>query len=223
MSQALAGADGPGEEWKYDALGIQWINTMTEVVRKATGQNASQIWKEQFHEHLGFDSLTFDDADSMWATGAVGTCRDFARLGQLMLNGGHWKGIQEPIVSETYIAEMSKPQTKYAPYTNYSNPCYGLLTWLTDEGKLAANSPYSGAACTSPSGVETPFPQGSPQDTYFAGGALGQIVMVVPSHNMVVVSMGVNTKANDVPVWISEGFCKNNVFPNCSPETSILL
>jgi len=220
MSQALAGADGPGEEWKYDAVGIEWINRMTEVIPAATGKNASEIWKEQFEARLGFDSLTFNDTDSVWATGSVGTCRDYARLGQLMLNKGSWKDVDEPIVSEEYIKQMSTPQTKYEPYTNYSNPCYGLLTWLTDVGKVGADMPRP---CKSPSGTETPFPLGSPSDIYFGGGMLGQIIMVVPSHNMVAVTMGRDKTANDVPVWISEGLCKNKVFEDCGDKAQVLV
>lgn len=215
MSQALAGEDGPGEDWEYDAIGIRWINAMPLVVEAATGKKASEIWKAEFEGRLGFDDdLTFYDANEVWATGAKGTCRDFARLGQLMVNKGSWRGVDEPIVSEEFVTAMSTPQTRYAPYTTYANPCYGLLTWLTDVGT------DTNVTCKSPSGGETPFPPGSPSDTYFAGGLHGQIIMVVPSQNMVVVSMGDNKKANDVPVWISEGFCKSGVFEGCSQEMS---
>jgi len=216
MSQALNGDDGPGQDWAYDTIGTRWIDRMTNVVKAATNKSASEIWKEQFEAHLGFDKLSFVDANYEWATGSSGTCRDYARLGQLMLNRGSWKNVSEPIVSPSFIDEMSSPQTKYKPYANYSNPCYGLLTWLTNEGK------DSDVACKSPSGSETSFPEGSPSDTFFAGGMHGQIIMVVPSHSLVVVSMGNDKVANDVPVWISEGFCQHNVFKNCSAKTVLV-
>ena len=116
------------------------INTMARVVPAATGRNASQIWLEELQAPLGLSkdfiwggtSPLGGDAspDSAWAYGSSGTCRDYARIMQLALNKGRWKGVQEPIVSADYIEQMTTPQTKYSPHEAYSNPCYGLLTWL---------------------------------------------------------------------------------------------
>merc|ERR1712139_360446 len=109
-------------------------------------------WREQFHVPLGLsDSFTWDAPDSMWATGAHSTCRDYARVGQLMLNKGRWKGVDSPIVSEDYIHQLSIPETRYGNYKNYSNPCYGLLTWLSTS--YEGNPKYPGI-CKTPSGPE---------------------------------------------------------------------
>ena len=139
MSQSLGG-DSPGAKWYYDAEGTGWINTMARVVPAATGRNASQIWLEELQAPLGLSkdfiwggtSPLGGDAspDSAWAYGSSGTCRDYARIMQLALNKGRWKGVEEPIVSADYIEQMTTPQTKYRPHEAYSNPCYGLLTWL---------------------------------------------------------------------------------------------
>lgn len=219
MSQSLAGSHGAGEKWKYDAIGHMWINTMANVTLAATGVKPTQIWKEQFEIPLGFDSLTFDGADTMWADGSMGTCRDYARLGQLMLNKGKWKGLEKPIISEEYMHELSTPQTHYDPYPEYSNPCYGLLTWLTNVGKVSDDTPYPGR-CHTPDtyvGIDPPspaLPKGSPPDVFFAAGLQGQITMVLPSHNAVVVSMGATSVLQEdyVPVDMYNGFCKYKVF-----------
>lgn len=222
MSQALAGADGPGEAWSYDAVGTKWINTMTEVIVAATGKKPSEIWAEHFQGKLGFDSLTFDDVDSVWATGSVGTCRDFARVGQLMLNMGRWQGQDEPIVGEAYMRELSTPQTEYAPYTQYANPCYGLLTWLTDVGKQGDDTPYPGT-CLFPDGTEaTPFPKGSDPGVFSAAGMFGQIVMALPKHNAVAVTMGFSLNQQLVPNWMYEGFCKGKVFEDCEAPEAVV-
>lgn len=217
MSQALAGKDAPGENWEYDAVGIEWINHMARVVPAATGKKPSDIWQQNFTEPLGFDSLTFDTSDSVWATGSKGTCRDYARLGQLMLNKGHWKDVEKPIVGEDFIHELSTPQTRYGDYANYSNPCYGLLTWLTTVGKQGDEFP---GICKTPDGqLDIPgarFPVGSPNDVFLAAGMFGQIVMVLPSHNAVVVSMGFNLNQQLVPVWIYNALCIGKVFEECT-------
>merc|ERR1719329_536146 len=121
MSQALAGEHGPGEAWEYDAAGTRWINHMIKVTESAAGQKPSQIWSEQFQGPLGLSDAFKWPADESWAAGSVGTCRDYARVGQLLLNQGRWKGQDQPVVGEDYIQALSTPETRYDPYTNYSN------------------------------------------------------------------------------------------------------
>jgi CubicO group peptidase (beta-lactamase class C family) len=80
----------------------------------------------------------------------VGCGRDWARLGNLYLQDGLWKG--ERILSEGYVKFVSTP----AP------------TWVAD--KLD----------------QYPVPRAS----YYMAGAGGQITMIVPSHDLVVVRLG---------------------------------
>jgi CubicO group peptidase (beta-lactamase class C family) len=57
------------------------------------------------------------------------TPRDLARIGQLMVQGGRWKGRQ--IVPEAWIRESTRPsQSLY--------PDYGFLWWLNVPGGYAA-------------------------------------------------------------------------------------
>merc|ERR1712072_744424 len=80
------------------------------------------------HKRLGLsEQFKFSSVDINWFTGATGSCRDWARFGQLIINGGEWDGT--PLIASKWIEEMSVP-VKYAPYNEYSNPCYGLLVWL---------------------------------------------------------------------------------------------
>lgn len=212
MSQALSGNDGPGEKWEYDASGVKWINTMAEVVRKATGMQVEDIWKTEFQKPLGLSNVfTWPYPDKNWASGSKGTCRDYARIGQLLLNKGIWTNPSEPIVSPDYVQEMHTPQTRYEPYKNYSNPCYGLLTWLnTNPGGDRGNPKYPGICPKVPK--RGYFPEGAPTDVFLAVGVHGQDIMVVPDHNMVVVTMG--NAQDDFPVapTLYEAVCK--MFPN---------
>merc|ERR1711869_113571 len=86
---------------------------------------------------------------------------------------------------------MTVPQTKYAPYKNYSNPGYGLLTWLNPH--LNETAEYPGLTKIPPMDPippESDMPHGVDKNMYFLGGALGQITFVVPEDNLVAVTMG---------------------------------
>lgn len=43
----------------------------------------------------------------------------------------------------------------------------------------------------------------------------GQIVMVLPKHNAVAVTMGFSLNQQLVPGWMYEGFCNGSVFEEC--------
>ena len=56
------------------------------------------------------------------------TARDFARIGQLMLDGGKWRGTQ--VVPAEWVAESVRASQSFMPY--------GLLWWLNVPGGFAA-------------------------------------------------------------------------------------
>lgn len=217
MSQAIGGRNAPGEDWEYDAAGGAWINQMPAVVKAATGMKASEIWQDKFQKALG-TNITWNSADSVWAYGSKGTCRDYARMGQLMLNRGSWKGVSGPLISPDYIGTLSTPQTKDAPYANYTNPCYGLLTWLSnnvqEDGKYPGKCKMFGVPASG-SRPSSEFPKGTPEDVFYADGMYGQVTMVIPSHNAVVVSMGYSSQGKgeyEVPTDMYKGLCLASVF-----------
>mmetsp|Transcript_126495 Transcript_126495/g.269819 ORF Transcript_126495/g.269819 Transcript_126495/m.269819 type:complete len:327 (-) Transcript_126495:32-1012(-) len=114
MSQALAGAHGPGEAWDYDTVGGLWLNHLPQVFRAATGLLPSVVWRDHFQGPLGLGpSFSWPNVDTSWAFGSHGTCRDYARLGQLLLNEGSWRGLDTPMVSSEYVRQMHTPQTRY--------------------------------------------------------------------------------------------------------------
>jgi hypothetical protein len=108
-----------------------------------------------------------------------------------MLNEGRWPGVNGSIVPADYIKAMTTPQTKFAPYKKYTNPMYGLLTWLNPHlNETAAYPGMSKIPKNDPLPPEDNMPAGLDKNMYFLGGALGQIVLVVPQDNLVAVSMG---------------------------------
>jgi len=224
MSQALDGTSRPGEAWAYDAIGNRWINHLAKVVT-AAAEKPSGLWQNQFHEPLGLaDNFKIGPIDHTFAYGASGTCRDWARIGQLMLNEGRWLGVNDIIVPANYVKEMITPQTKYAPYQNYSNPSYGLLTWLNP--RLNETAEYPGVSKIAPKDVVPPedsMPTGLDKNTYYLGGALGQVVMVVPSDNLVAVSMGLSPHidygALSVAVQMAKSLCP--LLKGCKPNATM--
>lgn len=189
MTQSLNGKDGPGESFSYDAVGTRWVNMLTKIVLAATGKHPSEIWKEEFAKPLGLgmagdSKFSWSVVDSQWDAGSVGTCRDYARIAQLFLNKGSWPGVGQ-IVTAEYIEQMTTPH-KFGKY-GYSNPCYGYLTWLNPD-----HIKYPGL-CYYP--IRSPvrgsnFPPSAPKTTFYLGGVFGQEAMVIPSHNVAVVTMG---------------------------------
>jgi hypothetical protein len=156
MSQALDGKHGPGEAWAYDAVGTRWINHLPKVFKNAVNREPKGVFEEAYRRPLGLsEEFSWGTVDSKWDAGSYGTCRDYARFGQLLLNLGQWPAANataagagatpQQLVSADYARQMSTPQTHYAPYANYSQPCYGLLTWLnTNPGSDRGSKEYPG-------------------------------------------------------------------------------
>jgi CubicO group peptidase (beta-lactamase class C family) len=90
-----------------------------------------------------------------------GTARDWARLGMLYLNDGMWMG--ERILPERFVKFVS---TLAPAWVAEGRPIYGGFFWINGDGS---------------------FPV--PEDAYFMAGAGGQYVIIVPSHELVVVKL----------------------------------
>ncbi|MFE7721899.1 serine hydrolase domain-containing protein [Nocardia rhizosphaerihabitans] len=108
--------------------------------------------------------------DTVWSTDREGhyiasaltdsTPRDWARIGQLILQNGNWNG--EQLLPEGWVSMLRQPSP--------DNPGYGGMVWLNGDGS---------------------WPQ-LPADAFAAIGGWGQYTMVIPSKDLVVVSMGFN-------------------------------
>jgi CubicO group peptidase (beta-lactamase class C family) len=89
-----------------------------------------------------------------------GTARDWARFGLLHLNDGVWQGTR--ILPEGWIDVITTP----APAD--PAPHYGGLFWLNRGGQ---------------------YPK-LPRDMYWPAGHHGQVVLVIPSRDTVIVRLG---------------------------------
>jgi len=101
-----------------------------------------------------------------------------ALLGELMLRMGRWDG--EQLINSDYVAQ--------AVTGTVANPGYGFLFWL-NEGNT-----YKIASVPTPLTIRHPIFPGSPRDTYAFCGMLGQLIVVVPSRDLVIIRNGLPTR-----------------------------
>lgn len=120
----VAMASVPGTNYVYK----EWdVILLSEVIKRAAGKSPYEICREFLYEPLGIKS-------GVWPQSPCGVCytitdgeedsdlsaRDLAKIGQLFMNGGNYKG--EKIVSGGYVKQALTPSC--------CNKGYGYLWWL---------------------------------------------------------------------------------------------
>ncbi len=163
-------AHAPGTHWNYtDANTL----LLSRLIRDASGGDAVStrafVQRELFdklgmqHAALEFDAAgTPIGASHLWAS-----ARDWARFGLLYLNDGVVGG--ERLLPQDWVAYSAR-QTPGADYVGY-----GAGFW-TNRG-----NGY---------GAGYRIQAGMPADAFMARGAQGQYVVIVPSHQLVIVRLG---------------------------------
>jgi len=173
----------PGVRHRYQS-GVTELLSL--IVSNAVGTTLSEyasekLWTPIGAEHDALWSLDRDNGIEKAYCCFNTNVRDFARIGQLILNKGKWNGKQ--VISEKFINEATTP-----------------AAWLKD-GDTERNVDFYGYQWWRivRSGIEVKY----------ARGILGQYIFVIPEKNMVVVRLGhkrdVKTENNyprDVEVWI---------------------
>lgn len=113
----------PGDKWAYSNEGAQLLSPILE---RAAGMPLAAYARERLFGPVGMETsmLMVDEYYNTVAIGGMHTrLREFARLGQLIANGGMWNG--EKIVSGEWIDEMTTGVEQ--------NPYYGYLWWVDEE------------------------------------------------------------------------------------------
>lgn len=176
----VAESDPVGTKFSYDSDTV--IDTLGLVLTAATGSPSEDFAQTQLIEPLNMQYTTWEtdkDGNLQAGFGVKSSCRDLARVGQLLLDGGTWRGQQ--ILSPDYIHHMTQPAYPEA------NSNYGFLTWLN----------WSEGTWYLPTGSgEGPMLKGAPENLYTATGLFGQIIMVVPDKDVVITTMGTTVELN---------------------------
>ena len=184
----------PGVNFIYQS-GVTQL--LAYIVEKATGEHLSSYVSRKLWTPLQAEE------DALWSLDHKGgmekayccfntNARDFARLGQLILNEGKWNGKQ--IISPQYIREATTPDYSlidkecHKPDCNEANKQYGFQFWRLEKNGM--NIPYM-------------------------RGLLGQYIFVIPDKDAIVVRLGHKKMKEytadqgypaDIDIWLNAAF-----------------
>ena len=158
----------PGERWYYSS-GTSNLVARLLARRLADAETDIQSFaRERLFAPIGAGSFTMEVDSAGNPVGSsymYATARDWARLGQLYLNGGEWNGAR--LLPEGWSEYVSSP-------TKASDGEYGAHFWLNRDGAAG----------------RTRWVPGLPEEVYSMAGHEGQYVFIIPDRNMVVVRTG---------------------------------
>ncbi len=130
----------PGETWSYVSIDTHVIGM---VVRGATGRDIPGLMEEKIIAPLGLEQDGFYVTDGAGVAfvlaGLNFTTRDYARFGQMILQGGVYNGTQ--VVPGDWIAESTAASAPTEP----GKTGYGFQWWLprdAHEGEFFAQGIY---------------------------------------------------------------------------------
>jgi CubicO group peptidase (beta-lactamase class C family) len=173
----------PGTVWAYNNAAIQ---TLDRVIRTATGTETATYAQERLFGPLGMTSTQMTADASKKSTqaffGMQSTCPDLARFGQLFAQEGEWDG--ERILPASWVEDAVGRSSQRL------NAAYGLLWWVNRTGPL--RDPVDAENPGLPPGVSGvgQLVPGAPESMYAALGFGGQVVLVDPTTQTVVVRLG---------------------------------
>lgn len=155
--------DQPGKTWRYRGGDTQLLAFVVEAATgMSVGDYASQkLWQPIGAKNPAYWSLDVENGHEKASCCFNSNARDFARLGQLYLQGGKWNGKQ--LVDSIFVQESIKPATYLADEEGKQIDKYGYQWWTLVHKGL---------------------------EVYYARGILGQYIFVIPQKNAVVVRLG---------------------------------
>lgn len=171
-------AHAPGTVWGYSNLGYVLLGHMLTEAAGGSAVAAERFARRQLFAPLGMAHTVIqaDASGTLIGSGSsYGTARDFARFGQLYLDHGVIDG--KRILPKGWVA-YTRSQTL--------DTGYGAGFWLNI--KHDTRVPVWHARWGMPQ---------VPEDMYYARGAFGQYVIIVPSQKLVVVRMGISLDYGD--------------------------
>ncbi len=156
----------PGQHFAYSS---GTTNILARLISERLGGEPSAFLDflgAEIIQPLGLENSILElDASGMFVGSSFvyASARDWARLGQLMLNGGVLNGRR--LLSEDWVRRAATPNT------SDNDPRYGYQFWLND-------------------GAEALRWPSLPKDAYAMQGNRAQVVMIIPSAEAVIVRLG---------------------------------
>jgi CubicO group peptidase (beta-lactamase class C family) len=118
----------PGEQFYYRDCDPHLVSY---VIQKMTGKTLEKWAKERLFDPLEIRDYYWDSDHTGITMGAHGLHlkpRDMAKIGQMVLENGHWNGIQ--IVDSTWIATSTQKQIETSHQTEPYVWDYGFYWWI---------------------------------------------------------------------------------------------
>lgn len=174
----LPAAHAPGAVWNYNTCGTTLVAAALGRVIAPTGapdarRAAFTRWmKDALFNRIGMTSaVTEFDSSGTFLGGSLvwANARDFARFGLLYLRDGVWEG--QRVLPDGWVDFARSPQPQ--PETD----TYGAGFWLT---------PPTGNGV----GLRSLIIGEGMRDAFSAQGRAGQVVLIVPSKDLVMVRLG---------------------------------
>jgi CubicO group peptidase (beta-lactamase class C family) len=169
-AEGSALAHTPGTFWSYSSGTSNLLAGILRTSLRGDLRAYHRFPREALFDRIGMRSAVLEtDAagDFVGSSFSYATARDWARFGLLHAQDGVWNG--ERLLPEGWVAFVRRP-TPAAP-----KGAYGAHWWLN------AGTPGAPA--------DRPYPS-LPPDLFYASGYEGQYVVVLPSHDLVVVRLG---------------------------------
>ena len=155
----------PGVIGRYRNTDPVLVNYLIRLAVEKRGDDYLSFPQRALFDKIGIRSMTIEpDPYGNFLTQGHDfmTARDWARLGNLYLQDGVWNG--ERILPAGFVKFVSTVAPAWAAD---KRPIYGGFFWLNGMGQWPV-----------------------PTSAYYMLGAGGQVVIIVPSHDLVVVRLG---------------------------------
>jgi len=163
VRETITAKSESGKNFEYQSINTQ---ILAYIIQNATGMKVSHyaernLWKKIGAENIAFWSLDHKQGDEKAFCCFNSTVRDFARIGQLILNLGKWNNTQ--IVSEKYLMQSIQPVGYISDSKGQAMRYYGYHWWILHYKEYSIP---------------------------FVWGEKGQFLFVIPEENAVVVRIG---------------------------------
>ncbi|MEM1119788.1 MAG: serine hydrolase [Bacteroidota bacterium] len=158
----------PGTEWKYSTGTSNILQYALRHTLESVGKNYHTYARDEIFAPIGASSIQMmPDPSGTFIGGSYtyATARDWAKLGQLILQNGVWNN--QRILPTDWLIFTQTPASD-------SDGMYGAQVWLNQKGAKG----------------RAPFFPNIPEGAFFFSGWQGQVVLVIPEWNMVMVHLG---------------------------------
>lgn len=165
-SKGMAGA--PGTAFSYSSADTQLLAL---ILQKATGKSLSAYFEEKIWKPMGAAADATWNLDRPDGVEKAYCClasnaREYAKLGSILLHKGWANGAQ--ILDTTFVEAATRPSGLADADDPKLKNFYGYQIWLKSNEEVGE------------------------EGVYYFRGTLGQFVIVVPSHHLIIVRLGTN-------------------------------